>query len=1273
MIRRFLAVVSPLLLLVSSATLLGQIATTSLRGVIKDPSGAVVPGATITLTNNATGQSQTATSGATGDYTFAQIAPAQYTIKVTASGFAPQSKTAEVLVNQPATVDFAMSVQATSQVVNVSAEAQTINTTDASLGGAMDNALIQALPSETRNVPDLLSLEPGVLYLPTLGGSESNPGGDSRSGAVNGIRSDQGNVTIDGVDDNDQVFGYAFTGVLRETQDSVEEFRVATSNTNADEGRSAGAQVSLVTKSGTNKFHGSAYEYNRPTLTVSNNWFVKQAQLNSGYANRPPKLIRNIFGGTLGGPIVKDRLFFFGNYEGTRQAEDQVVTRTVPTASYQAGILSYPGGTLTPAQVTQLDQPCISQGGCETTQYPNGPGPNPNALAYFKSMPAANGLTAGDGYNTGSFTFASPNPVTVNTSIGRIDYTPNDKHRIFVRGGLQKDTTGFAVQFPGQPPSQKFEDNTKGLIGGDTWSISPNIVNDVRFGYVRQANSLRGLQNADYVDFRFIDHPTAETSTTIQSVPVTNIVDNFSWTKGKHTIQVGGNWRLVHQNRESNANSFSSASTNPYWLGGSPPDPSSIGAPAVPSGFTNSYVIAYGNLVGAVPSVNDQFNYKVSSATEASLLPDGAPIARHFKANEYEWYLQDIWKPTPRLTVTFGLRQSLLQTPWETSGQQVAPTIDTHTWYEQRETAALQGQIYEPTLFFAPSGPFYGRPGFWSKAKNNLAPRFSLAYAVNDRTSIRMGAGIYYQHFGEGLVNAFDQHGAYGISSSIGNPAGLTTSESAPRFVNRTTLPFSAGSAPQTSTFPYAPPTGLDGFSITWGLDSKLKTPYVEAFNLSVQHQFGNGWMLEADYVGNMGRHLLQSLDLTEPVDYVDPQGGGDYYHAGTQLSKLVDQNGGNYGVTTDQNGNATGSAVNVPAIPYFEHVFGWMANYDYAGESATQAIYNNEWAPYRSNLGATTALSDLDFYGPLLGFYPAPANWQPHFWQGQFSSLYALSTIGMSYYNAGQLVLRHPSSHGLQLDIAYTLSKSLDYGSDAERNTEFATSGSGDSFSDILNTWRPYLNKAVSDFDTHDLLTVDAVYRLPIGHGKAVLGGANRFVDAFVGGWQLSGINRTTSGLPFSLFEPGWTTDWQIESYGVVTGKVKIRRHFDCNGNPQFFDNPGAGACTSSGGGINDGLNTGSPVRLPYPGEAGQRNNFRGDGYFDIDSGLAKSWSLGEYGGLRFDWEVYNVTNTVRFDPAAIGSSLTSGTLGIASPGTNNPGLLVAPRRMQFALRYDF
>lgn len=1218
-----------------------QNATTSLRGVIKDPSGAVVPGATITLTVAATGQKYSTTSGASGEYSFIQITPAKYTITVQSAGFGKQVKSAELLVNQPATIDFSLTVQASNQVVNVSAEAQTLNTTDASLGNSVNNALIQALPSETRNIPDLLSLQPGVLYLPS---TTSNPMGDSRSGAVNGGRSDQGNVTLDGMDDNDQVNGFAFTGVLRETQDSIEEFRVTTGGANADAGRSSGAQVSMVTKSGTNGFHGAAYEFYRPTFTVANDWFNKQAQLNSGLPNIPGKLIRNIFGVAVGGPIIKDKFFFFANYEGTRQAENAQVTQTVPTATYQQGILIYQGDnasgglenqSLSPAQVTTLDAGCQV---CNTPAYTPGPGPNPNALAFFNSMPAANGTTEGDGLNTGSYSFSSPNPQRLNTTIVRIDYSFSDRNHVFARGNLQKDITDGTEQFPGQGPQDVHEDNSKGMTFGDTWTISPNLVNDIRYGYIRQGFSDRGVGSGDYVDFRFMSTPTAETRTTIASVPVNNIIDNFNWTKGKHDIQVGGNWRLIHQNRSSDAISYNGASSNPYWVGGNPPQPTALGMDPVDSGFTNSYNIAYANLVGTIPSVTNNYNYQITSPTSGNLLADGAPLTRAFSANEFEYYIQDSWRPTPNLTVTFGIRHTLLQTPWETHGQQVAPTIDTHAWYQQREAAALSGQIYEPNLTFAPNGHYYNKPGYWAKSKDNIAPRLAIAYSPNAKTSIRIGAGIYYDHYGEGLINTFDQQGSYGISSSITNPAGVQGYETSPRFIDRHTLPFNNGTPPATAVFPYSPPSGAaDGFAITWGLDNKIKTPYSEAFDLSVQRELPGGFTLETAYVGRMGRHLLQQLDLAEPVDYVDPQGGGDYYSNGSKLSRLVDMNGGDPSAT-------------VSPIPYFEDVFPFMAGTDYPGESATQAIYSDEWAPYRSNLGATTSLSDIDFYC----YYACPAGYQSKFWQQQFSSLYAQSSIGMSYYNAGQITLRHPSSHGLQTDISYTYSRSIDMGSDVERQNELAQT----SFSTILNTWKPYLNRGPSDFDTTHLLTVDWVYQLPFGRGQHYLGGVNGIMNELIGGWQSSGITRATSGLPFSFFEPGWTTNWQEESFAVVTGKIKMRRHFDQNGNPEFFDDPAA---------INSGVNTGSPVRLPYPGEAGERNNLRGDGYFDMDSGLTKSWKLADYGALKFAWEVYNVTNTVRFDPNSVGSGLTNGNLGVASAE------LSSPRRMQFSLRFDF
>jgi len=1233
--------------ILSTATLVfAQNATTSLRGVITDPSGSLVPGAKILLTDKANGQTLSATANNAGEYVFAQVAPAKYTIKVSATGFGEQTKTAELLVSQPATIDFALSVQASMITVDVSAAAQTLNTTDASLGSSADNTLIQALPSETRNVPDLLSMQPGVLYLPTTT--------DSRSGAVNGARSDQGNVTLDGVDDNDQVAGFAFFGVLRETQDSIEEFRVTTGDANSDQGRSSGAQISLITKSGTNKFHGSAYEYNRPTITVANNWFNKQAQLDEGLQNRPGKLIRNIFGGTFGGPIKRDKLFFFGNFEASRLAESAQINRTVATASYKNGNIEYPdasGATqiLSPSQVTALDAGCLV---CNTSEYPEPPGPNPNALAYFATMPTANGTLEGDALNEGSYSFASPNPSRLNTSIARFDYTPNDRHRIFVRGNLQDDFTGATEQFPGQGPSNVLQDNSKGITAGDTWIVKPNLINDVRFGYVRQGFSNVGVGSGDYVDFRFLSTTSAETRNSNTNVPVTNLIDNITWTVGKHSLQAGGNWRLIHQNNGQDNTTFQAASTNPYWLGGNPP-----GAGAVPSAFGNSYEIAFANLVGTVPSLTNSYNYKVTSATTGSLLPDGAFLNRAFKANEYEWYIQDAWRVTPKLIVTLGVRHTILQTPWETSGQQVAPTIDTHAWYLGREAAAQSSQISEPDLQFAPSGKFYNKPGFWPKQKANFAPRLAFAFSPNGRTSIRAGAGIYFDHYGESLVNIFDQNGSFGISSSVTDPAGVYRIEGvagnpnrpgSPRYTGRNILPpIDNGGSPANQVYPYTAPEG--NFAITWGLDNHLKTPYSESFDLSLQHQFPGGFSFEMAYVGRLGRHLLQSLDLAEPVDYVDPGGGGDYYAAGSQLSHLVDVNGGN-------------NQASVPAIPYFENVFPFMAGVDYAGESATQAIYTNEWAPYRAQFGATTSLADIDFYCG----YGCPAGWQSHFWQDQFSSLYALDTIGNSYYNAGQFTLRHPASHGLSMDVSYTFSHSIDMGSDAERSTEFSGGGS---FSDILNTWKPKLNRGNSDFDTRGLLTMDWVYVLPFGRGKAVLGSANRVVDAVAGGWQWSGINRWSSGLPFSLSEPGWSTDWQIESFGVATGPVKMRRHFDGNGNPQFFDNADAINNDIATGGVNPAGVSGPAgnVRLPYPGEAGDRNNLRGDGYFDIDSGLNKSWKFGEIGTLKFGWEVYNVTNTVRFDPASIGSGLTNGNLGVAS------ALLTAPRRMQFSLRYDF
>jgi hypothetical protein len=1003
-------------ILSSVALSFGQTATTSLRGTVKDPSGALVPGAKITIVDKEKGTSFTAVANTAGLYSFAQLPPAKYTITATATGFGQQIVTAELLVNQPATIDFSLAIQSSTETVDVSATAQTLNTTDASLGDSVANDQIQAMPMDGRDPISLLSLQPGALYLGESIGlmDKTAPQDlDSRQGAVSGARSDQGNVTLDGVDDNDQVNGYGFNGVLRSTLDSTEEFRVTTSNSNADAGRSSGAQIALVTKSGTNKFHGSLYEYNRPSNVVANEYFVKNQQVTDGDANRPTKYIVNTFGGSVGGPILKDKLFFFFNYEGQRLATNATVTQTTPSQTFMNGQVGYfaaDGSTviLTSSQIAQLDAGC--------TQCP-APGVDPAMLSYLSTEPVATVLSGGDGINNGTYTFSSPAPTSLNTSIGKIDFTPNRTNHIFARGNLQKDTAAGSQQFPGQPASSSLEDNTKGMAFGHTWTPTSNLVNDIRYGYIRQGYASAGIGQGDYVTVRFLAQPTAQTRSSTVSIPVNTIDDTLSWTKGNHSMSFGGNWRMIMNNNSSNTGSFSGANTNPSYLSAkNAPDPTTLGLPAVDSGYVTSFNYAYATIIGDVAERDTSANYVVTSPTSASLVPDGAFINRHFKSNEYEYFLQDSWRVKPNLTLTFGLRHTILQTPYETKGQQIAPTVDTHDWYLKRGEAASQGRVFEDDLYFTPVGKVNHGPAYWPKQKFNIAPRLSIVYSPDPKTSIRAGFGMYYDHYGEALTSRFSRLGSFGLSSQFQSPANTVNFLTAPRFTGPHDMPnLPVPPTPQSQQYPYAVPDGT--FGINWGIDPHVKTPYVEAFNFSVQRELPGGFLVDAAYVGRLGRHLFQQLDLAEPVDYNDPQGAGDYFTAGSQMSKYADQLGGSCAYCSD------GNFQHIPTIQYFEDVFPQMQNLDFEGESATDAIYNDEWTWQRYSYGETGALYDLDFGC----FYGCPNG--TLFWNSQFSSLIALSSIGMSYYNAGQITLRRPSKNGLTVDFSYTWSRSIDLG----------------------------------------------------------------------------------------------------------------------------------------------------------------------------------------------------------------------------------------------------
>ena len=623
--------------------------TTSLHGVISDPKGAVLPGATVKINDPQTGFARTVSSGPDGVYQFLQIPPATYTVTVAAAGFATiKRERVTLLVSTPATLNFTMQVGGTKVEVEVTSEAPLVNTQDASIGNAFTGRQLLKLPSEGRDPVSILSLQPGVTFI----GSDKqiDQTNDSRGGSVSGARSDQTNITLDGLDDNEQLYGNAFQGALRTTLDSIEEFRVTTSNGNADEGRSSGGQVSLVTKSGKNTWHGTVYEYNRSSIGEANDWFNEEAEVSSGLPNRPGHLIRNVFGATFGGPIQKDRLFFFVAYEGTRKRETSQITQTVPSALLRQGIMQYlcnpsgdpncvagtspaPGVTVIAGDkvsatdnivrlssgpngaLAALDPNCSGNGTC-----PLGPGPNPAVLQVFTQYPEPNTDTVGDLLNYRGYTFAGSNPQKLNTYIARLDYkiTANGNHNLLLRGNLQNDNTAEAPEFPGQPSADFNTSNNKGIAAGYTALLRPTLINNLRWSLVREGVGDSGINSRPYVHFRTLSDVTAlAAQSEYVNVPVNNFVDDLTWSKGKHTLQFGTNLRLVHNNRAGNAQNVSYAVTDPFSLdtnagianqGGSLDPSTGAGYPLVDTNFNELYDFATMGVAGIVSVNNAVFN-----------------------------------------------------------------------------------------------------------------------------------------------------------------------------------------------------------------------------------------------------------------------------------------------------------------------------------------------------------------------------------------------------------------------------------------------------------------------------------------------------------------------------------------------------------------------------------------------------------------------------------------------------------------------------------------
>jgi len=1299
----------------------------SLQGTVTDPSGAAVAGAKMTATDLSSGVTRTTATDKAGEYGFSQLPPGTYRVELSKDGF--RSFVAEkvsVLVATPTRLDIRLELGAISQKVIVESAAPALNTQDATVGNAIGEQEVKNLPFLARNVVNLLTLQPGVVFTGMSDTDRLSMGSvatlDSREGSVNGVRGNQTNITLDGVDANDWQNQAAFTSALPVTLDSVQEFRVTTTNANATNGLAGGAQVQLVTKNGSNEFHGNARWYYRTVGASANTFFNNSIS--------PPvergKDQRNIGGGSFGGPIRKDRLYFFLDNEERREAVAAGASRIVPSDSLRAGVLIYQCAnpqTDCPTATTVAGQPVPSGfHGLSPTDLmnldPAGLGINSAMTSYMGLFPHGNdptqGLDAGIVDLSGNpvvanfigLRFNAPVLTFNNIYIGRFDYniTKDGRHSIFWRGSMQGLKTDLTeAQFPGQSAASQLLNNSRGYAVQYQGQLSPNWINTARYGYTRLGVAQSGVEGPRFSVRDFDSVVNFGARPVGRTVPVHEINDDVSWTRGKHTLQFGGVARFITNNRSDETSSFPSFRVNSGFCIRLCRDVAiEINTPG--SGFpasTSPTIItrAFMMLTGSMTQVNATF---FGNPSTGAILPAGSPNIRDFAERSVEGYFQDSWRLRPNLVFTYGLRYGYETPVWETRGFQVAPTFDIMQWFQNRIVNMNNGVPSDasPLLSWVPAGKANkGANSWYGPYHKDVGPRLSLAYSPGyqsgilgrlfggpGKSSIRLGAGVSYDNIGQVIALDSDSSGSPGTSTAEINNSQQFTLATAPRFSGSCTARGCTGlpgagppffTPPTSATFPFqpAPTVSLIGFAV----DPHLRAPYAFHLTASIQRQLPKNVVLDVTYVGTLGRRLLGKIDYAQYVNLRDPQSGVDLWSAFRQIVKIANitpQGGGPTIDPTDLSATGVGS---IQSIPFFDNLLPNMPSFlasfvgdnSFASLTPTQAFYSYVMQDLGGGTSWGCALFPMDtFISPTpdgVNTFPSPWNAQVDpqrdglvLFQQQFQTMPGWSNWANSNYHSLQISVRKNVGFAV-FGGNYVFSKSLDNSSSGENGD---ISAGGGIFNGIIqNPFNLRDGRSLSDFDLKHNFNGYWVVDLPFGRGHRFAGSANRIVDAAIGGWELTGAARWHSGFPFG---PGngfnFPTNFFLTSSGTWTGSVStnlVRK--GAFGVPNIFKDANAAF---------------NNVGFTLPGLAGSRNIMRGPAYATLDMGVHKVFKLpwSEKQRLQFRVTAYNVFNSVNFADSSLSIDPQSpGTFGnltsTAGPTTGSLGA----RDMEFAMRFEF
>jgi hypothetical protein len=1232
--------------------------TSSLQGVIADPTNARVPGAAITLTNTETSVMRQTLSDDSGAYSFLQVLPGPYKVEVQLPGFSTKVSYVVLQVNQPQTLNLQLEIGQAADVVSVVAETTTINTTNATVGNAFTEKQIIELPLQTRNVVALLSAEPGV----------------ASTGQVLGARPDQNNVTLDGANVTDTRGSDGFNSVLQIPLDSVQEFRTTIAGQGADLGHSAGGQVTLVTKSGTNSFHGSVYEYNRNTSFEANDWFSNRANV------ARPALIRNQYGFSAGGPVKKNKLFLFYNWEGRKDRSQSAAAATVPSDSLKQGIVkvqlkSGQVVSLTPADVKAID--------------PLGLGENPYIANLIQKYPTGNnpGAVQDKGLNFNQLLFNAPQPLNNHVQVAKLDYIIDSasRHTVSVRGTLVGDsqiagtgcgtsnstTCGLAL-FPGQGAVSQSLDNSRGISARYTYVVTPNLVNVLNYGYTRLGNATTGSLNV-VPSFGFQTLLPLVRGTT-RIAPTPNFTDDLTWTKGKHTFQMGFNY-IIAKNITASYNNEPSYSFSKNVLLGLGNDITNAvtgyiqkSIPGAALSSTTNVTNAFGAIFGMLNSGSATYNFGIDGKPIAF----GQPITRDFISRSPEEYFQDTWKIKPNLTLIAGIRYSIYGVPYAEDGVQVVPKTNMNAYFGERMGGALLGipnsALPDSNITYMIGGPVNHGPGYYPQDNKDWAPRLSLAYSPNEGgllekimgkgSVIRAGAAMVYDNYGNGLAAQFSSGGSPGLATKV-QQASNTNFTSSPRY-DGTPATYTNLSAASGGAFPYTPPTIVGGFTSFTAVQSDLKAPYEYLLNLHYARPLPGHMTIELGYAGRLSHRALLTQDFGQPLEnFVDPKSGQSFTQASQNLAQLYYS-----GLTT---GQVKANPSLIPLQPFAENMFGNLAGF-YIPGSASANLFYDAYSVYAGSWTDTINDTDRVPQGPGGGcLVKTGCN---TFFPLQDSGVLAYTNAGRANFHSMTVSLRRTVTNGWGYDFNYTLSHAIDNASGSEGSLSQTTGG----LTNVQNAFCPACSSGPADYDARHTINANAVVELPVGRGKTLLGNAPKIVDGVFGGWQVSTLFTFHTGNPISCTASGmYNTNYLNSSLCILApGVTKVpdsHLQFDNLGFPSLFSNVSAGNDFVPG----------------YAGQVGYRGIMRGLHYWNDDMSISKSFKIREKKQVSFRVEAYNLTNTVTF------ANSSSTNLAISQiPGTTSAGTYAAfgsstfgeitktstaanPRVLQMALRFTF